>query len=59
MDDVDCTCRASDHVRYNPGLLHYPCPVHHYVFASKTDRIEMLEERVSNLECLLAERRTK
>jgi hypothetical protein len=50
MHDIDCTCRASDHVRYNPGLLRYPCPVHAYVFATKTERIELLEERVSRLE---------
>jgi hypothetical protein len=53
MDDVDCTCRISDHVRYNPGLLNYPCPIHGFVFASKKDRLEMLEERVSKLEAAL------
>ena len=55
MDDIDCTCGISDQVRFNPGLLHYPCLVHGYVFATKKDRIELLEERVSRLEARLEE----
>lgn len=51
---VDCTCRASEPARYNPGLLHYPCPVHGYVYATEHERIELLEERVKLLEeCVL------
>jgi hypothetical protein len=37
-------------VRYNEGLLRFPCPVHGITFATKRERLEMLEERVSRLE---------
>jgi len=39
----ECHCRD----RVNPQ---FPCPVHGYTYATKTTRIELLEERVSRLE---------
>ena len=44
MNDLDCTCRA------NSILKRFPCPVHGLVFATKNDRLELLEERVNKLE---------
>ena len=56
-DDIDCTCRQSSSVRYNEGLLRFPCPVHGITFATKRERLEMLEERVSRLEARAEEER--
>jgi hypothetical protein len=37
-------------VRFNLGLLQYPCPVHGYLYANVEERLELLEERVTALE---------
>jgi hypothetical protein len=44
----DCTCEWNPKVR--GSRERYPCPLHGYVYATKTQRIELLEERVSRLE---------
>lgn len=48
---IECHCRD----RVDPQ---FPCPVHGYVYASKTTRIQLLEKRVTELERLLTERNT-
>ena len=53
MDDIDCTCIS---VAYMVGLVNYPCPVHGYLYASEQERIEMLENRMSEVERRLEER---
>ena len=50
VSERDCTCRASEYVRFNLGLLQYPCPVHGYLYANVEERLELLEERVTALE---------
>lgn len=52
-DLTDCTCIQT--VGFSKRT--FPCLVHGMTFASKTERIELLEERVSRLEAHYHERK--